>query len=329
MKIVKIFYCFLSILFLSVSVSFAADKPGTTTVAKWKGDKACAFILMFDDSSSTHVKNVFPELKKRGFTGTFYVNPGAGHYGANRKVWEKAIPEAGFELANHTFTHKGGMTKADIEEEVTSCNEAIRKSTPNLPWPRLVSYGQPGGIKKENWPMSKEELSKVLKENNLIDRPNFGNRGAAIALKTGEQMLSHVDKAVTEGTMECIIFHGVGGDWISVPLKEFITLLDGLTERQDKVWITQHMAAHKYAVERDSATVKIIKASSSQLSLQLSSKTDSKFFDEALTLKTVVPANWKKCTVKQGKSVVEVTVENGLVLFDAFPSKELISLTQK
>ncbi|MCM8527152.1 MAG: polysaccharide deacetylase family protein [Lentisphaeraceae bacterium] len=326
----KKYLSILVMLFLLFSLSvIAADKPGTSTVAKWKGDKACAMILMFDDSSSTHVKTVFPELQKRGFTGTFYVNPGAGHYGANRKVWEKVIPEAGFELANHTLTHKGGMSKADIEHEVTGCNEAIRKSTPGLPWPRLISYGQPGGIKKENWPVSKEELAVVLKKNNLIDRPNFGSRGAAIALKTGEQMLAHVDKAVKNGVMECIIFHGVGGDWISVPVKEFITLLDGLTQRKDKVWVTQHMAAHKYAAERDSAAVKTVKVSANQITLQLTAKTDPKFYDESLTLKTTVPSNWKKCTVKQGNYSAELQVENSLVMYDALPGKDLITLTKK
>ncbi len=43
---------------------------------------------MFDDSVPSHVKNVVPELTKRGFTGTFYVNPGAGHYAVNRQAWE-------------------------------------------------------------------------------------------------------------------------------------------------------------------------------------------------------------------------------------------------
>jgi len=120
------------------TLAAAADTPGTTRIAGWKDDKACAFILMFDDSIPSHVKNVVPELAKRGFTGTFYINPGAGLYAVNRRAWEKAIPGAGFELANHTMTHKGGATPDDIAKEIRACNDAIHASTPALPWPRLV-----------------------------------------------------------------------------------------------------------------------------------------------------------------------------------------------
>jgi hypothetical protein len=104
-----------AVLLCIASRTTAADNPGATRIARWKDDKACAFILMFDDSVPSHVKNVVPELTKRGFAGTFYINPGAGHYAQNRHAWEKEIPGAGFELANHTLTHRGGATPADID----------------------------------------------------------------------------------------------------------------------------------------------------------------------------------------------------------------------
>lgn len=306
----------------------AADEPGTTRIAKWKDDKACAFMLMFDDSITSHVKNVIPELTKRGFTGTFYINPGAGHYLGSKKVWEQDIPAAGFELANHTLTHKGGKTAADIAHEISACNEAIHNTTPNLPWPRLVSYGQPGGIPKENWPVTKEELSVLLKQNHLIDRSDFGARGAAITLKTGPQMLAHVDKAVADGSMECIIFHGVGGDWIASPMPVFLELLDGLIERKDKVWITSHIPAHQYATERDSATLGAINKTG-MLMVSLTCTADPNFYNQPLTLITTVPADWTKCSIVQGKSHVEATAKNGVVRYDALPGSETIVITKK
>lgn len=329
MKIRPLAHLLTAFLLVSPSLTRAAEEPGTTKIAKWKGDKACAFILMFDDSITSHVKNVLPELTKRGFTGTFYINPGAGHYLGSKKVWEQDIPAAGFELANHTLTHKGGKTAAEIAHEISVCNEAIHATTPNLPWPRLVSYGQPGGIPKENWPVSKEELNALLKQNNLIDRPDFGARGAALTLKTGPQMLAHVDKAVTDGSMECVIFHGVGADWIATPMPVFLELLDGLVERKDRVWITNHIPAHQYATERDGATVKVIAKDATKLSLNLTCTADAKFYDHPLTLMTNVPADWKNCSVDQGKKHVEATVNNGVVRYDALPGGEAIVITRK
>ncbi len=319
----------LPLIFLCGTVLIAAEKPGTTRIAKWKDDKACAFILMFDDSSSTHVKHVFPELQKRNLTGTFYINPGSGHYRANREFWEKTLPGAGFELGNHTMTHKGGDSKAEVETEVTECNEVLHKLTPDAPWPRLVSFAKPGGLKKGKWPLTPEEHAALLAENHLIQRPNFSGRGAQVAFKTGGQMLAHVDKAVKNESMECIIFHGVGGDWISIPLPEFITLLDGLTERKEQVWVTHHMAAYKYSKARDDASVKITATTSNQISLQLSSNLDPELYDQKLTLVTVVPSTWETCLVRQGEEVTEIEIQNNFVRYDAMPGTDLIIIHKK
>ncbi|MBI1373679.1 MAG: polysaccharide deacetylase family protein [Phycisphaera sp.] len=313
----------------NATVTHAADAPGTTRVAQWKGDKACAFILMFDDSCISDVKTVVPELTKRQLTGTFYVNPGSGHYAAQRKAWEQEIPAAGFELANHTFTHRGGDTTADIAKEVTACNDAIHAATPNLPWPRLVSYGQPGGIKPERWPITKEQLADVLKENHLIDRPDFGGRGAMIAFKTSDQMLAHVDKAIAGHAMECIVFHGVGGDWIVTPTEVFTGLLDGLVARRDKVWITGHIPAHQYATERDAATVRVAVDDKSIIGVMLTTTADPQFYDQPLTLVTRVPADWKTCTVTQGETHGTVAARDGVITYDAMPSGKPIVIAKK
>ncbi len=306
----------------------AADGPGTTRIARWKDDKACAFSLMFDDSIPSHIKNVVPELTKRGFTGTFYINPGSGQYAANRQVWEKEIPASGFELANHTMTHRGGATTDDIAKEIRSCNDVIHATTPGLAWPRLVSWGQPGGIKPEAWPVTKEGLATMLSENHLVSRPDFGGRGAMIAFKTGPEMLAHVDKAIAKGSMECIIFHGVGGDWIATPLPVFIELIDGMVARKDKLWVTHHIAAHQYATERDAATVSVASSTAAKISLTLTCTADAKLFDRPLTLVTTVPADWTTCSIDQGTRHAEASASGGTVRYEAMPGSEAIVLTK-
>lgn len=321
--------CCLLLLVLGVGVasSLRAEEPGTTRVARWHDDKAGAFVLMFDDSIPSHLKNAVPELTKRGFTGTFYINPGAGHFAGKREAWEKTIPAAGFELANHTMTHRGGPTAAAIATEIRDCNAAIHAATPDLPWPRLVSWGQPGGIKKENWPVTKEELAALLAENHLVSRPDFGGRGAMIAFKTAPDMLAHVDQAIAKGSLECIIFHGVGGEWLSTPLPVFIELLDGMVARQDKLWITHHISAHQYATERDAATVSVASRNETEIRLSLACTADPALYSQPLTLVTVVPAVWTTCRVQQGDLQQDVKVVDGRIRYDALPGDQPIVVT--
>ena len=312
-----------------VLASAVAAADGDTRIATWRDDKAAAFVLMFDDGCPSHVKNVIPELTKRGYTGTFYVNPGAGQYAANKSVWEKDAPAAGFELANHTMTHKGGATTADVVKEITACNEAIHAATASKPWPRLVSWGQPGGVKKEAWPITAEELKTALKDNLLIPRPDFGGRGATIAFKSGPEYVAHLDKAIKASSMECIIFHGVGGDWLAATMPQFLELLDGMDARKDKLWVTGHIPAYQYATERDAATVKVLERNPTRIRVTLTCTADPALYDQPLTLVTSVPAAWSAVTVTQGKTSSDVTAKAGVLMFSALPGSEPIVISKK
>jgi hypothetical protein len=311
---------------LLTTAACAAEPVGTTHIARWQDDKAAAFILMFDDGLPSHVKTVVPELKKRGFTATFYINPGAGHYAGNKQAWEHDIPAAGFELANHTMTH-GGVTSLDAaEREIGGCNNALQAIQP-APWPRLISWGQPG-VPKEKWTISKDDLAAQLAKNHLITRPDFGGRGAMIAFQTADQMLKHVDGAIAKGSMESIVFHGVGGEWITTPVPVFLGLLDGLEQRRDKLWITNHIPAHQYATERDAATVKA-KAQAKAITVELACTADPAFYNQPLTLVTTVPAAWTTCTVTQGKAQSEATAANGVLRYHALPGHDAITISPK
>lgn len=307
---------------LIVQVS-AADQVGATRVAKWKDDKKAAFMLMFDDSCMTHVKNAIPELVKRGMVGTFYLNPGSGHFAALKNDWEKTIPPLGMEYANHTFTHKGATDAAKLDEELVKCNDAIAKILGKRP--ALISFGRPG-VAKDAWKVTDQELRDGLAKHHLIMRPDVSGRFAEINLKTAESMFAIAEKALAVGSADCVVFHGVGGDWLSATMPIYTALLDKLVAVQDQLWIAGHIAVHSYQVERDGAQVKVEQAGSTGIKLLLTSSADAALFSAPLTLLTKVPSDWKRCRVLQGDNTVTVPVANGLAMFDAKPDGTAISL---
>lgn len=311
----------LSLAVWMLSLPVLAADAGATRIAQWKDDKKAAFLLMFDDNMPSHVKNVVPELKKRNFTGTFYVNPGKKPLWT--AVWEKDIPAAGMVLANHTMNHTGAKDLAGLEDEIKQCSEALNKLTPDCKEPRLLSFGTPG-VNKDMWQFSKEQVGGLLAKYHLIDRGPF--LGAAIHYKTGKDMAAMVDKAIAKGSAGYIVFHGVGGEWISMPLPDFIELLDHLAAKQDQVWVTDHVSAHKYETERVGAEVRVVEATDKRITLNLTSKADAQLYDFPLTLVTQVPAVWQKCQVVQGTKKTSVAVVNGAVKFEALPGAEAITL---
>lgn len=317
----------LGLLVTSIPAAPAADNPaapGATRIARWKDDKQAAFELMFDDSIGSQLKNVVPELQKRHMAGTFYINPGKGEWRVYGPKWTEVFTLPGMVAADHTMTHKGVTDLANAEEEIGKCDEVVLSLQPGKV-PRLVSFGQPG-VGKGMWNITPDELKQLLPKYHLIDRPPFAGRGAMVAFKDSAAMLAHVDKALAGGTSECIVFHGVGGDYITTPLPIFLELLDGLETRREKLWITDHISAHKYAMERDSAEVRTLENGAATIRLSLADKADPQLYDAPLTLVTRVPAGWTRCQVTQGASKSIVPVADGLARFDALPGADPIVL---
>ena len=296
------------------------EKVSDTQVLKWKDGKKAVFFLAFDDSCASHIKNVIPELQKRHMVGTFYVIAGNGNF-RDQPAWAKEAKTPAVELGNHTFTHGNVSSVEQLDEELTKAIDAINQRVPDRNPHRLISFGQPGGVK---WTVTKEEIAAELAKHNLINRPPFW--GAAIHVKTVEDMNKLVDAAIKKGDMGHLDFHGVGGDWLAATMDFFNATLDKLEAERPNLWLTDHISAYKYQSERKTAEVKVSQADAKQMRIVLTSKMDPTLYDQPLTLATKVPADWAKVQVTQGKNKATMTATDGVVRYDAMPGAEEIVL---
>lgn len=305
----------------------AQAQVGATRVAQWKDDKKSAFSLQLDDSLPSDIQNAVPELRKRDLTATLYINPGTDHYKKNIDQWENILPKIpGVVYGNHTMTHMGLKDYESADADLKQVNAVIFKAFPGKE-PRLISFAKPG-VGKDKWTIPDEEYQKVLKTNHLIPREGAGLNAAVFnGLTTVEGMLKIVDDGIAKGTVRSILFHGIGGDWLSTPTEVFTAFLDGLVARRDQVWITDHISAHQYETERKSAKVDVLEATDKQIRLELKSATDPELYDLPLSLVTQVPPAWKYAQVVQGKSKNIVTIANGQILFEAVPNSAAVLLT--
>jgi hypothetical protein len=296
-------------------VNAAENFSPETKILKWPDGKQAVFLLQFDDSAPSAIKNAIPELVKRKMVGTFYINPGNGPYKGLQKEWESPAP--GMVYANHTQTHVGATSVEQLDDELTKCNEVIFACYPNLKQPRLISFGQPGGVP---WTVSPAEVKTLLDKHNLIERPPF--KGYPFQFKTGDQILALVDAALAKGEMEYVVFHGVGGDWLSTPMEIYTALLDKLDASSGQIWITDPVSWHQYVTERKTAEVKVLAAEKNLLKLQLTSAADPVLYNLPLTLETSVPPEWKECRVKQGDTSLTVAANNGKIQYSAIPGDQ-------
>lgn len=255
--------------------------------------------------------------------GTYYIVPEKDEYKAKLKFWEEeAAADPSVVFGNHTMHHKGFKSVEHATSELEGCNAVIERLQPS-PRPRLISYAAPGGVKNE---VKKDELKPILERNRLVYRPEFNGHGAAVHYKTGEDILVALDKALEKGGAEWVIFHGVGGDWLNFGSKAFTTMLDGVELRRENLWITDAISYHKYVTERDSTKVEKLTSTSSEITFQLTSTTDSTLYDHPLTLICQVPASWSKVQVTQGERSNIIAAANGQLVCDALPNRGAVRL---
>lgn len=298
------------------AVTSAPSPAGETRIAKWKDDRKAAFMMMFDDCCPTHVTNVYPQLHRRGMTGTYYIVGNKPERKARLGFWDKEAPASSSTVyGNHTLNHRAFTDADDAEREISGCNELIHRLMPGKN-PRLISYASPGGAKHAT---TMEELAAITAKHRLVLRPPFQGHGAGVHFHTGADVLRAVDKALAVGSAEYVIFHGVGGDWLSFDGAEFAVLLDGLEARRGDLWITDHVSVYKYETQLAAASVRVLGSDARQVRLALESSAAPDLHDQPLTLLTRVDALWKQCRVTQGGRVAVVPASAGVLRYEAVP----------
>ena len=109
-----------SLLFLWIALGLAA------------ADRDRIVVLTFDDAVSSQATYAAPLLKKYGFGATFYICEFPPDFDDKSKymTWEqiRKLDRMGFEIANHTRTHKhvGKMSPAEFDTELSYIEDKLK-----------------------------------------------------------------------------------------------------------------------------------------------------------------------------------------------------------
>ncbi|TDB63699.1 polysaccharide deacetylase family protein [Arundinibacter roseus] len=195
-------------------------------------------VLTFDDGVSTHATTVAPLLKKYGFGGTFFVCEFPPDFADKNKYmsWEqiRQLNEMGFEIGNHTLTHKhvGKLTKAQLLAELDSLESRCVKFGIAKP----VNFAYPGYAIH---PTAYEVLAEKGYHFARIggDRPYDPVKDhpflipSFTTLKDNREVILKGFEGATQGKIVILTVHGVpdyAHDWVTTPPDLFSEYLDYL-----------------------------------------------------------------------------------------------------
>lgn len=227
----------------------------------WPGNQKMAINLSYDDALNSQLDNAIPSLNKYGIKGSFYLPTSYPPVAERMSDWRIAAAQ-GHELGNHTVYHRCSASLPgrewvtpgqdldqyslqQIKSEVVAANavlESIDGKTARTfapPCDDIVIAG-------ENYLPIIEEYFVGIRGHMKLPAgfdAYLVPDGACVELSLIEQVKKEADKGTK---LLNIIFHGIGGDYLSVPGDEHDSLLDYLSENRQKYYVDSCINVMKF-----------------------------------------------------------------------------------
>jgi len=244
-----------ALLLWSVSGNLAAEDVFT-----WPGGQKMAVSLSYDDAIDSQLDNAIPALNRNGLVASFYLTLASPTVRLRLQEWRAAAMQ-GHELGNHTIYHPCSASLPDrdwvrsyydidkyvideIVHEITVANSFLHaidgqtERTLTPPCGDVVASG-------EDYIPVVRELFVAVRGFESEDK-TFAIEWAPVGV-SGLELVDRIKTEAASGTVLFkIIFHGVGGDYLSVPLEAHDRLLKYLAENRETYWVDSYINIMKF-----------------------------------------------------------------------------------
>lgn len=236
----------------------------------WPKHKKAVIVLTYDDALESQLNNAVPQLEAAGLKATFFLTGDINNVTIPR--WRK-LAKKGYELGNHTLFHpcepvddnpvsSAGYTVNGILSEIEDMNHFLfavdGKSSRTYAYPctettvgngkdyvealkksNLIKYGRVGG--------DTDAIVTDFRHLNPLIVPSYGVEENS----TGKQLIDYVKHTAQKGGMGIFMFHGIGGDYITVSSKAHQQLVTYLKQRKKEIWVVSFQEAMDYIEQQN------------------------------------------------------------------------------
>lgn len=226
----------------------------------WPDGKKAAVSLSYDDTLDSQLDHALPALNKHRLRASFYLKLAAPGLDARLEEW-RAAARQGHELGNHTIFHSCSASRPDMDwvlpyhnvdkytveqmrEEVMTANTFLKAIDGRSERTMTAPCGHVMTSNGDYVPKVRD-LFVAIKgaEGNLP-------QGSAIMLPDGAgagELIAFVEKVAAQGGLAQIIFHGVGGDYLSVTKEAHEKFVQYLAAKRDLYWTDTYLNIMRHA----------------------------------------------------------------------------------
>lgn len=232
----------------------------------WPNHKKAVIVLTYDDALNSQLNVAIPQLDSVHLKGTFFLTGDINSQTIPR--WRKASNK-GHELANHTVFHPCLSTDDNpmasehytvnrILHEIDIMNNCLfavdGKTMHTYAYPctethvggkdYVDSLRKHGNVKYARIGGDINAIITDFKHLDPLKVPSYGLEDHTSA----EKLIDFVKKVKATGGMGILMFHGIGGDYITTSAQAHRKLLAYLKKNQKDIWVTTFQQAMDYAM---------------------------------------------------------------------------------
>jgi sialate O-acetylesterase len=236
----------------------------------WPGGTKGAVCLTYDDGLDSHLDFAAPDLEAHNLRGTFYVT-GSSDSLRNRLDEWRDLARRGHEIGNHSLFHPclGGTSEQGrewVQPERDLRNYTVRQMIEELRTANTLLTALDGRRERSYAYTCADELAgessyvealrplfpfaRSGRDPFFTPEPNgrdevvtdlrsldlYRVRSWMVVEKSAEEMIAFVEQAAETGGLAVLMFHGVGGEYLTVSRREHQRLLAHLDENRHRLW---------------------------------------------------------------------------------------------
>ena len=245
---------------LAAILALATTAPVIAAEQKspWPGGAEVAVVLTYDDALDSHLDIAIPQLNEHKLPGTFYLSGARPSIRMRLHEWRRAA-QRGHELGNHMLYHPcrkslsnrswvkpwqdlDNYTLEQFVDEVLATNSMLEA----IDGRKQRTFAYPCGDMTAGGEDVIPELKKLVPaarlfsddgQHKISDRDFYRIASFDGAEKNAEELIAVVEAARENHSLVGFMFHGVGGDYITVSSEAHKALVEHLAAHPERYWV--------------------------------------------------------------------------------------------
>lgn len=258
---------------LLLALMIALANPATAIAAEWPGGAKAAVVLTYDDAAPSQLDHAVPALDAAGLKGTFFLS---NIRLVDVERW-RSVAAHGHELGNHTLSHPclagtfdmplrqqlENHTVDSVLQDVALQNVVLSAIDGRVDHGFAVPCNQTIAGGKDYLEPLRASKSVTYSRTTTMNSPLVVTDAPALDLmklpgrgfsspENSADMIRFVGQAIDNGGLAVFVFHGVGGDHLSVTSEDHQRLVEWLAAHRDTVWTAPMRDVVDYLNDRPS-----------------------------------------------------------------------------